>query len=146
MNYIIIKLYIIKTCFFCICQWQDVNPDNLMDSKLKCVFEWPVENNENTDSATDEFTVQEKVKKAEVKSSSKVTVKFIFEKILKNIELQLIKIRLRQSNFTSFLFLEKSVNCNWLCINRISFSHVFGVIFSISNLIYSIIRTNFFVL
>lgn len=24
-------------------QWKDVNPDNLMDSKLKCVFEMPVD-------------------------------------------------------------------------------------------------------
>lgn len=27
-------------------QWKDISPDNLMDTKLKCVFELPVESNE----------------------------------------------------------------------------------------------------
>lgn len=45
-----------------------------MDSKLKCVFEMPVENNETAGDSTmdDTLIVQEKLKKMEVKPSSKV--------------------------------------------------------------------------
>ncbi|KAK6627462.1 hypothetical protein RUM43_002695 [Polyplax serrata] len=58
--------------------WQDVNPDCLMDSKLKCVFEMPVENNETAgDSAMeDTLIVQEKLKKSQVKPSFKSTTEF----------------------------------------------------------------------
>ncbi|XP_063244771.1 vesicle-associated membrane protein-associated protein B isoform X2 [Bacillus rossius redtenbacheri] len=58
--------------------WKDVNPDNLMDSKLKCVFEMPVdpasaapqENNVEASPAIHE----EKVKRVgDMKSSPKVS-------------------------------------------------------------------------
>lgn len=32
--------------------WKNVNPDDLMDSKLRCVFELPVDNNKTTSGTT----------------------------------------------------------------------------------------------
>lgn len=53
--------------------WKDISPEQLMDSKLKCVFELPVES--GTNSAPQEnnvdATAEEKIKR-EVKSSPKV--------------------------------------------------------------------------
>lgn len=51
-----------------------MNPDQLMDSKLKCVFELPTEGTTNAvpqENDTNMFVVEDKVKK-EIKSSPKV--------------------------------------------------------------------------
>lgn len=59
--------------------WKDISPDQLMDSKLKCVFEMPVVEG-GTNAAPQENnveTVVEAKEKREVKSSPKVTGSFI---------------------------------------------------------------------
>lgn len=61
-----------------------------MDSKLKCVFEMPVENNETAgDSAMeDTLIVQEKLKKSQVKPSFKVILYFFI------LQLKYVKIKI----------------------------------------------------
>lgn len=38
--------------FYPVSQWKDAKPEDLMDSKLRCVFELPSENDKMVSSAT----------------------------------------------------------------------------------------------
>lgn len=59
-------------------QWKDISPEQLMDSKLKCVFELPAEGQTNAAPQENnvDATIEEKVKR-DVKSSPKVSLQLL---------------------------------------------------------------------